>query len=358
MFTLKQALEAIEGRQEFVTKELEHTLAFDYVIIKDDSFSDPKFGWIRRNFRGITFCKVTGNLLSLPFPKFFNINQNTESQFILHKNKKATIYEKADGSLIHFYRKMNGELVASTCRSPESLQAKEALDFVNKNQRLLYYILDSIDNGLTPIFEWCAPHNQIVVHYKNARLIYLMSRFRDNGNYLFEEKYEDRVTKFDLSFSEVLNNTNKTEFEGYVCYLEDGNVFKIKTPWYLERHKSVDLLTRPRYKSYEISLDGYMDDVIALSPEGHQTIFREIDNEVKNDILETRLALEKEFEELNAQLNNDCMEDYRKRFALAAKESANFPALMQLLSGKSPDGLIKKKLLGRYIEKYPGRIMQ
>lgn len=358
MFTLNQAFKALEGRQEFVIKELEDTIAFDYVVIKDDTFSDPHYGWIRKNFRGVTFCKFTGKLLSLPFPKFFNINQTAESQFLLHKNKKATIYEKVDGSLIHFYRKKNIKLVASTCRSPESLQAKEALDFLNNNQRLLHYVLDSIDAGLTPIFEWCAPHNQIVLHYKEPRLIYLMSRFRDNGTYLFESKFEDKAQRFEIPFYEILKNVNKTEFEGYVCYLEDGNVFKVKTPWYLERHKSVDLLTRPKYKSYEISLDGYMDDVIALSPEGHKTIFREIDNEVKNDILETKLSIEKEFEELTKKLDNDCMEDYRKRFAMAAKESQNFPALMQILSGKSPDSLIKKKLLEKYCEKYPTRIMK
>jgi hypothetical protein len=105
MFTLEEACESIQGRKEFVVKETTDTICFDYVIITDDSFDDPQYGWIRRNFRGITFCKNTGKLLSLPFHKCQNVNQNEESQFHLHQHKKASIYEKLDGSMIHFYMK-------------------------------------------------------------------------------------------------------------------------------------------------------------------------------------------------------------------------------------------------------------
>lgn len=357
MFTLKDSYDAIKGRNEFVVKELEHTLAFDYIITKDDTFVDAEYGWIRKNFRGVTFCKVTGNLISLPFPKFFNINQTAESQYILHKNKKAVVYEKADGSLIHFYKNYSGDLVASTCRSPESIQAKEALVFANTDKLLLHYINESIENGYTPCFEWCAPHNQIVVHYKQNRLIYLMSRNRATGDYLFEEKYGDKVRKFDISFSDIMNHTNIKDFEGYVCYMEDGNVFKLKTPWYLERHHAVDFLTKPKYKIYESALDNILDDVISLCPEEHKVIFREIDREVKEDILKERKLLDAEFEDLQKKLGDNMSSDYRKRFALEAKKSANFSALMQILSGKSPDNLIKKGLLEKYTEKYPLRVM-
>lgn len=357
MFTLNQAFEALEGRQEFVIKELEDTIAFDYVVVKDDTFSDPYYGWIRRNFRGITFCKHTGDLLSLPFHKFYNINQNVDSQYSDHKNKRASIYEKVDGSMIHFYKKTNGELVASTCRSPESLQAKEAIVFANTDKLLLHYINESIENGCTPCFEWVAPHNQIVVHYKQPRLIYLMSRKKNSGEYLFEDKYGDKVKKFDISFSSILSHTDVKDFEGYVCYLEDGNVFKIKTPWYLERHRSVDLLTRPKYKIYECALNNILDDIIALSPDGHKEVFREVDREVKDDFLSAKLKIEKEFDNLVSIMGDNLAPDYRKNFALEARKSGNFACMMQLLSGKSPDSLIKKELMKVYVQKYPMKVM-
>jgi len=357
MITLDQAYEAFAGRKEFVVKDTEDTISFDYIIIMDDSFNDEKYGHIRRNFRGITFCKKTGKILSLPFPKFFNINQNTESQYSLHKDKKAVVYEKVDGSMIHFYKKNDGELVASTCRSPESLQAKEALVFANTDRLLLHYIHESIDNGLTPMFEWCAPHNQIVVYYKQPRLIYLMSRYRNDGKYLFEEKYGDKVKKYDISFVDILNETNKTDFEGYVCHLEDGNVFKVKTKWYLERHRSVDLLTKPKYKIYEVALSGYLDDVISLSPENHKKTFMDVQKEVSLDLLDCKKQLEKEFENILKGLGDVNAEDHRKRFAMKVKGHNNFSEFMQMLSGKSPDNTIKKKLMSKYISLYPERVM-
>lgn len=358
MFTLQQALDAFEGRQEFVKKELKDTVCFDYMVVKEDSFTDPKHGWIRKNFRGTTFCKHTGKLLSLPFPKFFNINQTADSQFVLHKDKKATIYEKVDGSLIHFYCKNNSEIVASTCRSPESLQAKEALTFVENNKKLLFNIKESIDNGLTPMFEWCAPHNQIVVFYENARLVYLMSRSRKDGKFVFENKYDDKVEKFDIPFGEIINHTSMTGREGYVCYLNDGNVFKVKTTWYLERHKSVDLLTRPKYKAYEVSLDGYMDDIISLAPDGHKSVFVEIDNEVKNDIVKLTCEYEGEFSELLKVIGNESSDNLRKAFVSVAKKSENFAVLMQLFSGKKIDHVIKKRLMEKYTKLYPMKVMR
>ena len=357
MITLGQAVAALQGRNEFVTKETQDTICFDYVVIKDDTFNDPEFGWIRRNFRGITFCKHTGGLISLPFPKFFNLNQNQESQYIHHKNKKATIYEKVDGSMIHFYKTINNNLVASTCRSSESTQAKEALQFALNNDKVFTQINNSIDNGYTPIFEWCAPHNQIIVFYNKPRLVYLMSRHRETGKYLFETDYSDKASVFEINFSDILNNTDKKDFEGYVCHLEDGNIFKVKTPWYLERHKSVDLLTRPKYKAYELSLNGCMDDIISLSPDGHKEIFINIDREVKDDIIKFNSELIQEFETLSKKFSHSGVID-RKEFAMATKGHANFSALMQMVSGKNPDTFIKKKLLEKYELLYPLKIMQ
>lgn len=355
MIELGQALQAVAGRNEFVVKELSDTIAFDYLITKHDSFNDPNFGWIRRNFRGMTFCKHSKKLISLPFPKFFNINQTAESQYFLHSKKKAAIYEKADGSLIHFYRKYDGKLVASTCRSPESIQAVEALKFVLSNQILHDQIQQSISDGLTPLFEWCAPNNQIVLRYESNRLIYLMSRFRCNGTFLFENKFIDKVIKFDIKFSEIYNQINKNDFEGYVCYLEDGHVFKIKTPWYLERHRSVDLLMQPKYKIYELALKNAIDDILPTMPETHKTILLQIDDEVKTDFIEAKNKIETEFTELHNKLYDGKRLTDRKSFALAANQSENFSILMQIYSNKNPDESIKKKLLESYVQKYPNK---
>lgn len=353
MFTLDQAYEAVKGRTEFAIKESQDTVCFDYIIILNDSFNDSTHGWIRRNFRGITFCKKTSKVLSLPFHKFYNINQNEESQFIYHKHKKANIYEKLDGSMIHFYRKENGELVASTCRSSENIQSRDAMSFARSN--FIYQINESIDAGLTPIFEWCSPENQIICYYGISRLVYLMSRCRSTGKYIYELKYADRSAVYEMPFSEIIDHRDKSEFEGYVCYLDDGNVFKVKTPWYLERHRIFDILNRPKYKICELALSNSIDDILSVSTDVCKKILIEVDDEVKNDLLNAKISLEEEFDAIVLQLADICVSDYRKNFAMIAKNSLNFPALMLLLSGKSPDPVIKKNLIQMYTKKYPSR---
>lgn len=355
MITLQQAYAALQGRKEFVITETEKTISFDYIIVMDDSFNDMKYGFIRRNFRGITFGK-NGELLSLPFPKFFNINQNSESQFVDHKNKNAVVYEKADGTMIHCYL-LDGNIVSSTCRSSTNIQSKDALNFINADILLQNQIFESINLGFTPIFEWVAPHNQVVVWYERPRLVYLMSRNRKTGNYLFEEKYADKVRKFDIRFGDILNSVSGENFEGYVCHLEDGNIFKVKTPWYLLRHRSVDLLSKPKYKIYEVALNGYIDDVISLAPITHVELYKQVQREVEIDLLYSKIELEKKYMEAlrhSGDINDNA---HRKRFVELVKGDENFAAYMMMLSGKNPDGIVKKRLLGKYQELYPMRVL-
>lgn len=355
MISLEQAYEALKDRKEFVITETEQTISFDYIIIMNDSFNDDVYGVTRRNFRGITF-KKSGELLSLPFPKFFNINQNAESQFVDHKNKNAVIYEKADGTMIHCYF-LDGKIVASTCRSSNNIQSRDALNFINSNNLLQNQIVESIDFGYTPIFEWVAPHNQVVVWYDQPRLIYLMSRHRATGAFLFEEKYHDKVRKFDVRFGDILNSVSGENFEGYVCHLEDGNIFKVKTPWYLLRHRSVDLLSKPKYKIYEVALNGFLDDVISLAPQTHREIYVQVQKEVDRDFLSSKIDLETKFNNLIQQCGNINDVGFRKRFVELVKGDDNFSAYMMMLSGKNADKVLKKRLLEMYENIYTRRVL-
>lgn len=355
MITLDQSYAAIIGRKEFVTKETENTICFDYVIIMDDSFNDLELGWVRRNLRGITFNKKTKELLSLPFHKFFNVNQNEESQYTKLKNKSATVFEKLDGTMIHCFL-LNDDIVASTCRSFENVQSKNAIEFINNNLILKDMILDSIFDGFTPIFEWVAPDNQIVVHYKESRLVYLMSRNKTSGLYVFEEKYIDKANKYPILFSNIMEHVDKEGVEGYVCHLDDSNIVKVKTPWYLQRHRSVDLLTKPKYKIYKVVLDGCIDDVISLAPENHKRLFSDIKHEVELDFLNYKSKLERENEYILSMFNI-ADPDLRKNYVAEAKKSEDFSGLMQLFSGKNCDSHVKKMLLQKYTSLYPMRVI-
>jgi len=361
MFTLEDAYHAVEGRSEFAIKLTDKTVCFDYIVILSDTFvagDASKTGWIRRNFRGVTFCRETGKMLSLPFHKFFNINQNSETDFNLYKGKDATIYEKLDGSMVHFYRLTDGALQASTRRSPHSTQAQGALAFVLSSPELERNILETIDCGFTPIFEWVSPRNQIVVRYDQCRLVFLMSRSRETGKYFFENKYSDRALEYRFKFAEILQNLHHSEFEGYVCHFENGDMLKAKTPWYLERHRAVDALMRPTYKVYEVALDGLMDDLIAISVESYKIRLQSIHDEVQKDILQLNLQMESVYQEINSKIVYDIksnQKEHRKSFVEMAKTTNCFSELMQIYQGKNPESLYKKKLMEKYTEMYPER---
>lgn len=371
MFTIEEARQAVAGRSEFAVKETADTVCFDYIVVLQDTFTPEdcslaaqRKAWVRRNFRGVTFCRTTGELLSLPFHKFYNINQNPDSQFDRHKTRAAAVYEKLDGSMIHFYV-CKGLLKASTCRSSETLQAKEALAFVQKNPALEALIWRSIGEGYTPIFEWVAPHNQIVVRYQQVRLVYLISRHRQTGLYRYEEAYPDRAQVYNIKFCDILNNIDRQEFEGYVCHLDNGEIFKVKTPWYLERHRAVEYLMKPLYKLYGVALDGFMDDLIAMAADSYKPKLTAIYAEVQQDLLAVKTTSQNQFDGLVASLGvqhaslADRLADkaYRKRFAMAAIEQKfNIPVMMMLFDGRDPDAVLKSDLLKRYTAQYPEKI--
>lgn len=329
MFTLTEAYEALNGHDEFAVKVYDGKVSFDYIVILPGSFnatedetrhrayllweqaggpvSDSEQFWLqaekdvkrfaqlRRNFRGVTFDIVTGEMISLPLHKFFNVNQIPETQYDVIKHHDAVIYEKMDGTMIHFFLH-NGNLEAATCRSTHHPYAHESLLLAKKNN-IDGMIVEAINKGWTPVFEYVAPHNQIVVQYTEPRLVYLISRNRKLGHYFYDDSYLDRASKFEFKFGQVFNNLDHTEFEGYVCHLPNM-VVKVKTPWYMERHRAVDALMRPAYKLYKIVFDGLMDDLIAIATEPYKPALRKIYEEAQRDLLKEKRRIEEKFAEL------------------------------------------------------------
>lgn len=330
MFKLEEVKEAILGHTEFVSTVHNGRISFDYIVIIPSSFrvteeevrfrayllwekagcpvTDSDFFWeqakrdvkrfieIRRNCRGIVFDEKTGEIISLPLHKFFNVNQIEETQYHLISEQDAVIYEKLDGSMIHFFVH-NGVLEASTARSSTNSYSLEALSLANKFG-ITNLILDTINQGFTPVFEFVAPKNQIVVRYEQPRLVYLVSRNRSTGEYLVEGKFPDKAKSYSFKFSDVFNNLNTTEFEGYVCHLANKMIVKVKTPWYMERHHAVDMLMRPAYKLYQLAFDGFMDDLIAFTTETFHSALQAIEDEAYRDLLNAKLRIEERFNEL------------------------------------------------------------
>jgi len=360
MFKLADALLAVEGRREFSVKRYDGLVSIDYQVTLSDSFDG-----IRANFRGIVFDEITEEIISLPLHKFYNVNQTAETQFDLLKDCTATIYEKADGSLIHaFKHPIRQEILTATRASTETPQAKAARNFALQNHWLTALLHEHIDTGWTPIFEYVAPNNQIVVFHKKPRLIYLISRNRRTGEYWYDDRFEDKTPTFSFPFADIHQYLDKKEFEGYVCHLSNGMIVKCKTPWYMERHRAVDALMRPKYKLYGWAFEGVMDDIIAIAPDQLRPLLIAIYDEAQQNLLDEKLRLEELYRKTLEELGvidgeEEKVRRYRYVRLVQDKYAADFGLLMDHYSNKSDiDRRIQDKLCDQYRIKYPGRVLE
>jgi RNA ligase len=352
LLTLSDALAALEGRKEFLVNRYDGLVSINYLIVLPDSFEG-----VRREFRGITFDESSGQVVSLPLHKFFNVNEKPETQWHFLKDLDAEVFEKLDGTMIHFFE-WRGKIRAATRMSSSTSQAQNAMELACQ-LKLLDRIRYEIREGYTPIFEMVSPENQIVLHYKEPRLVYLVSRRRSDGTFFDDGIYSDRARSFDFRFADLMDHLAKEEFEGYVARLSNGLWVKCKCPWYLERHRAVDLLMRPAWKLYEACHRGVMDDLIACAPNRFKGRLRDIAGEANIDFLRERERILALSAKLVAQAGPipDAREA-RKRYAIlaGAKYSDDFSALMLAFSGRDTDEPLKKKLLEGYKAKYRQRL--
>ncbi|MEI8270098.1 MAG: RNA ligase [bacterium] len=361
MFSLQQAIEIAENKPEFTVKRKNGLVWIDYLFQLPDTFNG-----IAKNFIGVIFEEETGEILSLPFHKFFNLNQKEEFSFEKFKERKAKIFEKMDGSMVQFF-KYKGNLQSSTRMSNETRQSTTGLKLALENKRLKESIEDSIDNGLTPIFELVSPKNQIVVAYPKTKLVYLSSRDRKNGNYNFEEKYEDKSFLFDFEFKEIHSHLEKEHFEGYVCYFED-EILKVKTQWYLQKHKTVDVLMRPTYNLCQIVFDGNMDDFLANAPDEYKEAIQKIYTNVQTDLMNLKKGVADSYKDAienfhfspPALENENLKQEKKKQFFYFVEK--NYPEylqyIMNIYAGKEFEPLFQKNLMKKYKKKYKDKIFE
>ena len=108
MFKLDDAMRALEGREEFAVKRRDGFVIVNYLVQIPDSFEG-----IRANFRGVTFNEASGEIVSLPLHKFFNVNQKPDTQIGLIGHLPCTVYEKHDGTMCHALE-VNGQVVLAS----------------------------------------------------------------------------------------------------------------------------------------------------------------------------------------------------------------------------------------------------
>lgn len=274
--------------QEFVNQHLN-----DILVKETDNFITFKYRHLGVNFndklmrlaRGITFEKNSGELVLLGLPKFFNYNQLVEDERYSQEEveqlcqaldfhaDKVKLTEKLDGSMIiASYCTTLGEVQTGTTGSTESVQAKRAKQLLNS--KTIDYLRENPNISL--IFELIGPDNRIVIEYNKEELVLLNAMNKKTLDFVEENLLEELKLNLGYRVPEVREYTieelqrfveTDTQYEGFVTKNKYGNLVKIKTKDYLEKHSFFSMVNIEN-KFDEVILKNYiknnLDDILSL----------------------------------------------------------------------------------------------
>jgi RNA ligase len=152
----------------------------------------------------------------------------------------------------------------------------EAEAFVATHPEYTEYVKDLLDEGITPIFEWCSNKNRIVLDYPEDRLVLTGLRSFWMGHYFTYQEMVDDAKPYGIPVVEAYSWNSKPnelidwirqneDTEGVVVRFDDGHMVKIKTDWYVRIHKVKSLLGQER-DVVSLILNNELDDLLPVLP--------------------------------------------------------------------------------------------
>ena len=190
--------------------------------------------------RGLILNTRTGEVVALPFSKFFNWGQEP----ISHRGGIVSVTEKLDGSLGLLYRD-NGEHKIATRGSFTSDQALWATNWLQSN----HGGIRGLCQEWTLLFEILYPENRVVVDYHGRKALVLLAvRNRFTGIYLSTSVVDHLASAYTFerpqSFSfgtveEIIEACQSIDVnqEGWVAEFVDGSRVKFKGDQYVALHR-------------------------------------------------------------------------------------------------------------------------
>ncbi|MGY3452778.1 RNA ligase [Bradyrhizobium sp. USDA 4353] len=329
---------AVAGKKEirFLSQPNGITLGC-YLFMDSKTFDSPE----ALECRGIAFDRA-GQIVSRPLHKFFNVGEKEwlAPDRLLSRDDIVAIYDKLDGSMV------------ATAWVDDQLRWRSKKSFNSDVVRLATQLLGQPENGrinafaqevaragMTAIFELTHPDARIVVAQEQPELRLLHVRDNVTGQYVMLDRGHavhdliashavPLVHRFDgLSLSAAIDSLADMEGrEGYVIQFANGDMVKVKCPWYLRIHRSLSFL-RERDIAW-LALNEELDDV-----KGH-LVEAGVDLAAVNEV-EARLKsmLSGFLDEIEAIYQRDRDLD-RKSFAIANKDHPLFGLAMQRYLGK------------------------
>ena len=298
--------------------------------------------------RGITFIFTSDGTLYkryLLLDKFFNLEQTPCSMYSVVKDYKIkNIYNKEDGSIASFVRLPNGKVLGRSKTSFQSDQAIEIQKIYEKDGQIKQFVDFCMDEDIVPIFEFVSPQNRIVVPYANTELILLRIRDNKTGEYLNINDFAHKLDGISVAASDegktledLVNLKNVTEGkEGWIIQFENGKMIKLKTQWYIDRHRLFTEDLNRENTLIGLIVDETIDDVLAQIEEPTKKAEIERTIEIVNKEI-ARMA--HQVDELMLNYKGD-----RKDFAIKFNKHTMFPIAMGIISGKDKVDLIKQRI--------------
>lgn len=186
---LDEVRNAIQDSPAFIIAEREFGWVVNYLVAGPETFPPviTRNDAIRREARGLIFCPVTKRITRRPLTKFFNINEREETQL---KNLDFSIphrvYTKMDGSMIVPFEIEYGSGIVrwGTKMGAGTEVAMAAEVFVADNPQYQKFAKWCIKQDISPIFEYTAPNNRIVLKYDKPMMTLLAARNMITGEYI------------------------------------------------------------------------------------------------------------------------------------------------------------------------------
>lgn len=311
-----------------------------YLFMDSHTFDSPE----AIECRGIAFDE-DGSVVSRPLHKFFNVGEKAwlTPDRLAERDDLVAVFEKLDGSMLATAW-VRGEL---QWRSKKSFSS----DVVVLTQRLLEqphnahlnaFAHEVASQGMTAIFEMMHPDARIVVPVEQPSLRLLHVRDNLTGQYVLLDKahpIHEMVQRHGIvcapryegmSLDQVMASLETMEGqEGYVLQFANGDMVKLKCPWYQRLHRSITFL---RERDIALAaLNEELDDLKAVLAEAGIPL--EPVNEVESRVKARMLAL---MDQIEATAKEGADLD-RKSFALKYRDEPLFGLMMAQYLGKEPD---------------------
>lgn len=305
------------------------TVVIDYNYLDGNSFrpiGEHDFAPIARELRGITFNAETGDILSRPYHKFFNIGEREET--LPHNvpiHDPHHVLEKLDGSMVHAFIQPDGDLVFAT-RAGVTDIARNAFDFALKTYpKFASTVREFCARGMTPVFEYMSPENMVVVRHRTSKLVLTGGREHLTGQYLSYHDLQQWGSEMGVpvvgAFDPVrdldqwiANVRGEQENEGYIVRFPCGAMAKVKNDWYVKVHKTRDGIARENY-AVELALSDGLDDVLPTMLEEDRIAITKLRDGLVERIVALTLLTEMRYQQAFSVLQHETDERvFRKRY--------------------------------------------